>query len=280
MAVLVRLLPVKRLPAKPFTAILADSGFLYQGILNDWMDWNVFFLGGYKRSIIDLVRRAARAAAPNNQGVFADVGSSVGQMAMSTSPWVARVLAFEPSPAVAAICREHARLNRLDNITVVETALAQTDGEATFYVGADSKGTGSLRQDFNADIDSPVKVAVRRGDSVMAELGVNRLDLLKIDAQGQEVSVTEGFSNIIKRDQPIIIVHLPHIVHGERDQMARFRTVLGLTYDLYRIRNPFGRTAELVDFNLLPPHGDSEVYVLAVPKARRDAAGKYLPLPR
>ena len=279
MAVLVRVAPPKRLPATPFTAPLADSGSLYCGVLNDWMDWNVFFLGGYRRSAIDLIRRAARAADAHGQGVFVDVGSSVGQMAVSTSPLVARVLAFEPSPAIAAICREHARLNRLDNVTVIEAALAETDGRATFYIGAESKGTGSLRRDFNADSNKPVTVDVLRGDSAMDKFRVDRLDLLKIDAQGQEVRVVEGFSNVIEREQPIIIVHLPIIVHGETDEMARFRAVLGSKYELFRVRNQFGRTAELVDYNLDPDRDSADVYLCAVPEARRDAARKYLPLP-
>jgi FkbM family methyltransferase len=280
MALLGRVVKSQRLPTESFTVPLADSGFLYRGVLNDWMDWNVFFLGGYKRSTIDLIRRAARAADRNGRAVFADVGASVGQMAMSTSPLVARVLAFEPSPPIAAICREHVRLNGLDNITVVQAALSNADGQATFFIGANSKGTGSLRGDFNADPDNAVIVPIRRGDSFMAEFGVDQLDLLKIDAQGREVSVAEGFSDVIKRDQPIIIVCLPRIVHGNADDMARFRTVLGPAYDLFRIRNQFGRTAGLIDFNLNPDAGSAVVYILAVPKARREAVERHLPLPR
>jgi FkbM family methyltransferase len=279
MAALVRVAPAKRLPATPFTIPLADSGSLYCGVLNDWMDWNVFFLGGYRRSTIDLIRRAARAADPNGQAVFADVGSSVGQMAMSSSPLVARVLAFEPSPAIAAICREHVRLNKLDNITVIETALAESDGQTTFYIGADSKGTGSLRRDFNADLNNPVQVRVLRGDSAMDEFRVDRLDLLKIDAQGHDVGVVEGFSKVIERDQPIIIVNLQKMAHGRSDEMARFRAALGPTYELFRIRNQFGRTAELVDYDLHPDRDSADICLLAVPKARRDTARKYIPLP-
>jgi spore maturation protein CgeB len=279
MAVLGRLLPAKRLPSRPFTVPLADSGLLYRGILNDWMDWNVFFLGGYKRSLIDLIRRAAWAAAANSDGVLADVGASVGQMTMSASPFVARVLAFEPAPAVATICREHVRLNGLENVTVVETALGDTDGHANFYIGVDNKGAGSLQPNPDQDINSPIKVRVRRGDSLMTEFEVDRLDLLKIDAQGQEVPVIEGFSNVIKRDQPIVIFCLHHIVYSNPDEIARLRTVLGSTYDLFMVRNQFGQTAELVAFNLQSDRSDAVLWLLAVPESRRDAVRKYLQLP-
>jgi FkbM family methyltransferase len=279
LGVLHRLAGSRRLLPTPFTARLADSGYRYQGVLSDWMDWNVFFLGGYKRSIVNLIRQVVQATTPAGTAVFVDVGAAVGQMTMSASPLAAKVIAFEPSPAVAAIFREHVRLNGLTNVILIEAALGPREDQATFYVGASSKGTGSLQPDANGDDKTPLVVPVRRGDNVMEELRLTRLDLLKVDAQGVEIGVLEGFSATIARDHPTVILSLPYIVNGSPAEMARLREVLGQGYALFLVRNQLDWKVDLIDLGLHTSGPGNVIFVLGVHETRREAIEKRLSLP-
>jgi FkbM family methyltransferase len=272
LSVLSRLVSHRRLAAQPFEARLCDSGWRYRGTLADWMDWNAYFLGGYKRGVMKLIQTSARVAAPGADAVIADVGASVGQMAISASAHAARVIAIEPSPRIAAICRGHVGLNGLgDKVEVIEAALSDREGTATFYEGRDSKGTGTLRDDFNGDPNCSVEVPMRRGDAILASLGLDRLDVLKIDGQGVEASIAEGFAATISRYRPIVIVSLGRVVLGRPDEMRRISAVLGSGYRLFFLNNPFDPKVRIEVFDAALHCRGKAIVVLAVPDHRLDA---------
>jgi FkbM family methyltransferase len=272
LSVLSRLVSHRRLAARPFEARLCDSGLRYRGTLEDWMDWNAYFLGGYKRGVIKLIQTSARVAAPDADAVVVDVGASVGQMAISASPYAARVVAIEPSPRIAAICRGHIDLNGLgDKVEVIEAALSDREGIATFYEGRDSKGAGTLREDFNGDPDRFVEVRMLRGDAVLAGLGLDRLDVLKIDGQGLEARVAQGFAAAIRRHRPIVVVSLGRVVLGKPDEMRRISAVLGSAYHLFFLSNPFDPNVRIEAFDEALHCRGKVIVVLAVPDHRLEA---------
>ena len=54
-----------------------------------------------------------------------------------------RVIAFEPNTANVALLRKHLRLNRIDNVEIVEAAVSDKEGTAFFSGEGD---TGKLSQ--------------------------------------------------------------------------------------------------------------------------------------
>ncbi len=277
LAVLSRIANHRRIKPAPFETRLLDSGCLYRGGLNDWMDWNAYFLGGYKRGVLRLFQTAVCAAAPAGDGIAVDIGASVGQMAMSASLMAARVMAIEPSPRIAAICREHVALNQLsERITVIEAALSDANGTATFFQGADNKGTGTLRDDFNGDLRKAVDVQVWRGDDLLASLDICRVDAMKVDCQGMEAQATEGFAKTIARDKPIIIYSLPAFVYRNGRDLSRIRGVLGADYRYFLLRNQFDPKVRIDPF--VDPARDrgSVIFVAAVPECRVGAVRRAL----
>jgi FkbM family methyltransferase len=268
MALLLRVIGTKRVPAISFSVPLLDSGMLYRGILTDWMDWNVFFLGGYRRAMINLYRVLLQRLYPNKNAIFVDVGASIGQMACSVSPLCGKVIAFEPSPVVAARLREHVEINACLNVTIVERALADANGEAVFFAGgAGNQGTGSLRNDFNADPGSQIKVTTQQGDAALRELRVGQINILKIDAQGAEIRVLKGFSETVKRDRPIVIMSLPKIMHDNEADLAYLQSVLGQNYDVFVVDNVFSRTPKLLWFDILSRElFDGSAFYVSMPK--------------
>lgn len=269
LAALTRIVSHRTIRPTPFEMRLLDSGCLYRGRLDDWMDWNAYFLGGYKRGVLRLFQTAVDAAAPAGEGIAVDVGASVGQMAMSASLAAARVVAIEPSPRIAAICREHVALNRLsERITVIEAALSDANGTAIFFQGADNKGTGTLRDDFNGDPRRAVDVQVWRGDDLLASLDIPRVDAMKVDCQGMEAQATEGCTQTIARDKPIIIYSLPAFVYRNARDLSRIRGVLGADYRYFLLRNQFDPKVRIDPFVDPGRYRGSVIFVAAVPEDR------------
>lgn len=161
---------------------------------------------------VDRLARVIRAAFPDGGAgrVLVDAGANIGltSLAMAAAaPYHAELLCFEPDQRNTALLRHNLAANRLDRARVFEVALAERDGTARLRQGASNTATSFLIEPYGRAQETGatmVDVPVRRLDSVLAELGVERLDLLKIDVEGGETPVMLGAAEALTRDRPII----------------------------------------------------------------------------
>jgi FkbM family methyltransferase len=196
-------------------------------------------------------RLAARAA------VTLDIGANVGYHALlaALANPAGRVYAFEPVPVAAERLRLHRELNRADNVEWVGSAVGAADGTADFYVGEGGIPVGaSLSAEFVERIRR--EAAVRWRDEVerisvplttidrfVRERGLDRVDLVKIDAESAEPQVLQGMGETLRRWRPAIICE---VLAGGATAGA-IEALLGpLGYNFYHLR-PSGpaRTATL-----------------------------------
>jgi FkbM family methyltransferase len=138
-----------------------------------------------------LDRLAARGGA---SPVVFDVGANVGDYSLAVLDRMpgARLFAFEPSPTAFAKLQE-----RLESRgTVNGFALGSERADRPLYADEPGSGLTSLvRRDlrrFGIDMLERETVAVRRLDDVCDELGVERIDLLKVDTEGGDLAVLRG----------------------------------------------------------------------------------------
>jgi FkbM family methyltransferase len=131
--------------------------------------------------------------------VFVDVGANIGTysipIARLSGPRTT-VVAIEASPAIATYLRRNLALNGLDGVHVWECAAHDTDGQSVaFYeVPASHFGLGSLAPQFNR---APISVPTQRLDTILDRLGIDHVDLLKIDVEGFEATVLRGAERLL-----------------------------------------------------------------------------------
>lgn len=139
---------------------------------------------------------------------FADVGANVGfySIAVRATNPSCDVIAFECNPKVREHFAKNIELNGLDSISVRPEALSDRFEDADFYVPAfTGSGGGSLR-DLHPEEEASQKfrVSVLPLDS----LGLEHLDLLKIDVEGAELGVIRGGLSSLEISRPTIFVEL------------------------------------------------------------------------
>lgn len=121
-----------------------------------------------------------------------DIGANVGHYTMIFADTVGEaghVVAFEPSPANYA--RLTGALEGRANCTTFNIGLADVTGQLSFVQGEDDLGaTSRFAETGNA---TAIPVSVERGDAVMAERGCPKPNALKIDVEGYELEVLQGF---------------------------------------------------------------------------------------
>ena len=127
-----------------------------------------------------------------NDLVF-DVGANVGRKAEVFLSLGARVVAFEPQPAVHEELL--ARCGRPARMTLVRAALGAAAGEAVLHLTRSSTETASLVADWDADQNAAYTVKVRTLDDAIGEFGTPTF--CKIDVEGYELEVFRGLTRPI-----------------------------------------------------------------------------------
>ena len=183
-------------------------GMQYRGTLCQYVDRQIFYFGAYSPMELSFLRRAAAILRTTRKHItFMDVGANVGQHSLFMSRHADNVVAFEPNDEVASRFQANVILNGLGNIDLVRCALGSEPGEGQLGSGLE-KNSGSRSLVWSLDPSKNITVPVARGDSVMEERGIERVDILKIDVEGYEKNVFEGMRNTLARDRPIILFEL------------------------------------------------------------------------
>ena len=152
----------------------------------------------YNQQTVAIMRRIM---APDANGV--DVGAFKGEL---TKPMVKIAprgshIAVEPQPAYANRLRQ-----RFPQVRVIESALGEQSGTATFTQALDSPArSGFKRQEYPTDHERTrlITVTVERLDDLVT--AGSPVAFIKIDVEGAEYQVLRGAMGTIQRDHPMIV---------------------------------------------------------------------------
>jgi len=131
---------------------------------------------------------------PQPGDVVFDVGAGNGAEALLFSRLgpSGRVVSIEAHPRTYARLVDLCRANRLDNVTALQLAVSDAEGNVVL-----SDGAHHLQNKVVASDADGVGVRARRLDTIAAELGIERLDLLKMNIEGEEVRALEGMGALL-----------------------------------------------------------------------------------
>jgi len=139
--------------------------------------------------------------------LFVDVGASIGALTIPVAHALAphgRVVAIEASGHIFAYLSRNIAANALQNVQCVHSAATDAEGDVEFYEApVDHFGMGSMGAQFSAQASA---VKGRTLDHVLAEAGVTRVDLLKIDVEGFEAKVLSGAKQLLQGRCPPLVL--------------------------------------------------------------------------
>ena len=189
-----------------------------------------------------------------------DVGANIGLFSLYVSNLQKKVqiYAFEPIKQVFEVLKENVRLHSIPNIYLLNYGLSSTNESEklfTFYPNMAGNSTSrpheKLEQQevMNAALNkqiveylfqsNQVKAEVRTLSSVINELGMQSIDLLKIDVEGEEYEVLKG----IEQQEWNKIKQIVAEVHDREGRLEQFQKLLiSYGFDITVERN-----------NLMPP---------------------------
>lgn len=239
------LAPPERCAAVPEVCLVRD-GSLFLTRLALPLGWHIGFFGSYEPELREVMRAVLSVG-----GTAIDVGANAGWHTLLMARLVGaqgRVVAVEPNPSVREQLRHNIALNRLGQVDVVGAALAEAPGMLSF-VAPDAAHPASASGHVVADDAAPpdaVRVEASTLDVLVAEKKLDRLDLVKIDAEGFEWPILQGAQTSIARFRPYIIFEFDQAYAARGRDSARLFAAFFRRHN-YRLFAVGRHWSELID---------------------------------
>ncbi|HEY8154697.1 MAG TPA: FkbM family methyltransferase [Myxococcota bacterium] len=192
---------------------VTSFGLRFELDLGEYVEEQIFW-EDYERNILTWW--------PDEMGpgrVFLDVGANVGLYSLAAAARGATVVAFEPNPRTRARLHANIRLNALeDRITVRPEALIDSVGTATLFADVHegqkdaNAGVASLSSKNAAGRSIEVKTSTL--DAIVEELGLARVDWIKMDIQGAEYQALKGGSRTLAGKPKLLLELEPEIARN------------------------------------------------------------------
>ncbi len=136
-----------------------------------------------------------------------DIGANIGLYTAVAAQRVGpngRVVAIEPGPENCAFIRQTVKRNAFSNVTVLQKAAGARAENAFLYLCATNKADHRI---YDQAYDRErVPIEILPVDSILDSLGLNQVDVMKIDTQGAEPWVFDGMQRLLQTNQRIKIM--------------------------------------------------------------------------
>lgn len=198
-------------------------GSVYKGNLNNYIDWNVYFFGAYEKFELFMLRALIKGKL---KPVFIDIGANIGHHSLFMSRYCGQVHAYEPYELVRKQLDLKIQHNNIQNIYVHKVGLGQEDCELDFFAPiSENTGTGSFISTHDINNNKFFgKLQIVNADNHIANLGLDHIDLVKMDVEGFEKNVLLGMIETFKQYRPILFMEFSadtqHSFYGVEEIMS------------------------------------------------------------
>ena len=172
----------------------------------------------------EFARVVARVADYEN---FIDIGANIGLYSLLAArhlPEGRPIVAFEPDPGTAQRLRLNLALNGVSRVAVVEAAVAPERGEMSLYQAPHSVGLTSANRRFDDWVEERVPTVPLA--EALAERGIDRIGMLKIDIEGfEDRALMPYLESMPPESWPrYILIEVCHGRYWQRDVVAELRS--------------------------------------------------------
>lgn len=152
----------------------------------------------------------------------------------------ARITTFEPDPSCFGHLQRHIADNHLQDVTAVQAACGQSNGETSFFSSPGFSPAGSIHAS-RANGAQEIKVRLVR----LSDYITGPVDLLKLDVEGAEQGVMHDLISTGKiASVRSMVIEYHHRIGGMKPELGPFLKGIedaGFTYDIVAGLKPRAR---------------------------------------
>ena len=142
----------------------------------------------------EFLKRGKSDYIPPWDRVFLDIGAHYGLVSAriaSSASRSSRIIAIEPHPENYRVLKDNMKLNKLDNVTAFNFAVASFAGTSRMIAHNNVSARYELI-DNQGGADSNFEVQCYLLQDVFKQLGIDYVDMAKMDIEGQELRVLQS----------------------------------------------------------------------------------------
>ena len=145
---------------------------------------------------------------PNKGDVVLDVGAHIGYYSLKAAKAVGTegiVISVEPDPRNFKILEKNININNLKkNVKLINCALSSHSGYAKFHLNKDP-AYSELINKSQLSYGYYKKIKIKTMDELCEQMGIRKLDWVKIDVEGGAADVLKGGLKILRNPTEMII---------------------------------------------------------------------------
>jgi FkbM family methyltransferase len=207
--------------------------------LNDHIGYQSFINGSFDSTVL----LVASALNVGESDIILDIGANIGTTSIPVAKrFGCEVIAFEASPAIASTLLKNISMNdvRVDVrvVCLVDPPTWNPPSWRTFYRDNGNSGVGSVLGNWNPS-KARTTETVRTGslDTVLAEIRLDRIKLVKIDVEGSEREILKNSRLLNECSAPILFEYRKDLLDktgdGEGEALLR---LISKTHDVFDLR--------------------------------------------
>ncbi len=213
-------------------------GLVWRLDLREGIDFSIYLLGTFEPLTVRCYERIVKPG-----DTVLDVGANIGAHTLRFAQLVGelgRVVAIEPTRFAFDKLLANAALNpalapRIRPLQRMLVAEATQGVAPTVYSSWPLVESGPLHAEHRGRLMHTTGAGAATLDATIHELGLQRIDLIKLDVDGNELAVLRGAAATLARDEPDIVIELAPSLLSARP--TDFDAMLGLLWDAgYRLR--------------------------------------------
>lgn len=227
----------RKVAGKPPSGEFVRDGIRWKLDLREGIDFSLFLLGQFEPATV----RAYKALVRPGQVVL-DIGANVGAHTLPLARLVGRagrVYAFEPTAFAYRKLLDNLALNpELAPQVLAQQVMLVADEsaplQAAVYSSWPLENTGVVHPKHRGRLMDTTGARPLTLDCVLEEIRPDRIDLIKLDVDGNELPVLRGGSNALAKYRPAIAMELAPYIHEEQghsfEELIRLLASLGYVF--------------------------------------------------
>ncbi len=145
-----------------------------------------------------------------DDAVILDIGANIGWYSLLFSKRLplAKIYSFEPIETTYRHLITNITLNKADNVFPYNIGLSEKEGSSIYYYFPGGAVLASEKNLLSCPKAQEIVCKVELLDKIVSTYKINKIDLIKCDVEGAELSVIKGGLNSIKTYLPILFIEL------------------------------------------------------------------------
>jgi FkbM family methyltransferase len=176
---------------------------------------------------------------PQKGDVILDLGSGIGDFSLLSSIYVGnkgKIIAIEPNKESYSLLLKNIKLNQRHNIIPIRCAITDKNRKVKIFRGESAHRDSIFRRQ-----NSFYKVKSKTIDSLVRQLRLEKVNLIKMDIEGAEFRAIKKAKNVLEKFKPRLIIEVHEDVEKteylKKERMLNFLRKKGYKLLFEKINN-------------------------------------------